>query len=93
MNERSDDKHEKPLPPVQVPLEALSEEILSGIIDNFIQREGTDYGAQEAAYSSKVSQIERQLKRGDVVIAFDPESESVSLVTKNDWKRFSEPSL
>jgi uncharacterized protein YheU (UPF0270 family) len=75
-------------PPIEVPLDALSSEALTGVIDNFIQREGTDYGAHEVEYSVKVQQVMRQLHKGDIKIAFDPESESVSLVTLAQWKRF-----
>jgi uncharacterized protein len=75
-------------PPVEIPPEALSTEAFQGIIDNYILREGTDYGAHEVSHEAKVKQIEAQIKRGDVKIVFDPASETVSLVTKKDFKNF-----
>jgi uncharacterized protein YheU (UPF0270 family) len=41
-------------------------------LKEFILREGTDYGAQEAGMDNKVAQVHRQLARGDVLITFDP---------------------
>lgn len=69
-----------------IPHEQLSIEALNGLIEEFITREGTDYGMDEVPLSVKVEQIKRQLKTGDVVIAFDPTLESVSLMTKHDAK-------
>jgi uncharacterized protein YheU (UPF0270 family) len=76
-------------PPLEIPAESLSEEALLGVIDNFIQREGTDYGVHEVAYESKIEQIKKQISKGRVKIVFDPNIESVSLMTELEWKRFS----
>jgi uncharacterized protein YheU (UPF0270 family) len=81
------DENEKPLPPVEIPIEALSEEALRGIVDNFIMREGTDYGVNEVSYDTKFLQVCRQIKSQDIRIVFDPNSESVTLMTKLDWNR------
>lgn len=80
-----DDKEQ--LPPMEVPKEALSEEALHGIIENFILREGTDYGREEAAFETKFKQIKKQLDNGDIKIVFDPNTETVGIVTKVEWQR------
>lgn len=77
-----------PLPPVEIPLERLNEETLYALIVSFIQREGTDYGAVEAALETKVKQIQGQLRRKEIKIVFDYASESVTLVTANEWRKF-----
>lgn len=82
-----DMEQKEQLPPVEIPKVALSEEALRGIIENFILREGTDYGREEAAFETKFKQILRQLDNSDVKIVFDPNTESVGLMTLNDWKR------
>jgi uncharacterized protein YheU (UPF0270 family) len=74
-------------PPVEVPLDLLSNEALEGIIESFILREGTDYGQNEALHSTKVEQIRKQVARGDIKIVFDPNTESVGLMTKNEFAR------
>lgn len=75
---------EKPTP-IEVPKEALSPEALHGIIESFILREGTDYGRDEVGFEKKYEQVERQLDKGEVKIVFDPESETVGMVTKAEW--------
>lgn len=74
---------------MEVPSEALSDEALRGIIESFILREGTDYGREEVGFDTKVNQIERQLERGDVKIVFDPNTESVGIVTAYEWAKLS----
>lgn len=69
-----------------IPHEQISADALQGLIEEFITREGTDYGETEVSLAQKVVQVKRQLDRGDVVIAFDSATESVSILTKNDAK-------
>jgi uncharacterized protein len=85
----SDIEAEVVKPPLEIPAEALSAEALLGVIDNFIQREGTDYGLNEISYDSKIDQVKRQIAKGKVKIVFDPNIESVSLMTELEWKRHS----
>jgi len=73
--------------PVTIPLDRLSPEALTGIIEEFITREGTDYGHSEASFEDKERAIRRQLERGDAVIVFDPESETANIVLKRDLNR------
>ncbi len=74
---------------IEIPIDRLSAEILSAIIEEFILREGTDYGAQEAGMDNKVAQVHRQLARGDVLITFDPATENCTLLTKHQFQRYS----
>jgi hypothetical protein len=70
----------EPPEPIVVPLDSLSEDALSGLIESFVLREGTDYGAQERSHERKVADVRRQLERGEARIEFDPETESVNVV-------------
>ena len=67
-----------------IPYKELSVDALQGLIEEFITREGTDYGADEVNLDTKVSQVRRQLEKGEVVIVFDSSTESVSLLTRQD---------
>jgi len=67
-------------PPVEVPWTALSAEALRGVIESFVLREGTDYGAREHTHEEKVQQVQTGLERGEVRIMFDPQTESVTLL-------------
>lgn len=73
--------------PVEVPASALSDEVLEALVESYVLREGTDYGAQEISHSKKIEQVKRQLFSGEVRIVFDASTESVSLLTKVDFKR------
>ena len=44
-----------------IPYKQISPDALQGLIEEFITREGTDYGEMEFSLAQKVSQVERQL--------------------------------
>lgn len=71
-----------------IPYQRLSPEALQGLIEEFITREGTDYGWEEIPLGTKVLQVRSQLERGDIVIVFDEKTESVSLLPKRDAEQF-----
>lgn len=71
-----------------IPFERISPDALQGLVEEFITREGTDYGWEEVTLATKVEQVKQQLCRGEVVIVFDPASESVSLLTKHQAREF-----
>lgn len=66
--------------PIEIPMEQLSEAAIKGLIDSFILREGTDYGAHEVSHQSKFQQVFTQLKKNYIKIMFDPETESITLI-------------
>jgi uncharacterized protein len=66
-----------------VPFNELSPEALQGIIQEFVTRDGTDYGETEVALETKIQQILNQLHAGKVVIVFDPKSETCNIVSKD----------
>jgi uncharacterized protein YheU (UPF0270 family) len=73
---------------VELDPEQLSPGALRGLIEEFVTREGTDYGAggatagdePEWSLEEKVTQVYRQLSSGEARIVFDLESESASIV-------------
>lgn len=69
---------------VVVPYERLSAEALEAIIEEFVSREGTDYGDYSHSLSDKVEQVLKQVKLGKAVVLFDPESQNchIELSTK-----------
>lgn len=67
---------------VEVPHEELAPETLRAVIESFVLREGTDYGAHDASFDSKVADVRRQLDRREAVIVYDPVSDSVDIVIK-----------
>lgn len=67
-----------------IPWDSLSDDALVGIIEEFITREGTEYGAVELSLPEKVNQIRLQLEHKQVNIVFDAELGSASLVASDD---------
>jgi len=65
--------------PIEIPMQELPPQTLRAVIEHFVLREGTDYGAQEATFERKVADVLRQLERGEARILFDPASESVTI--------------
>ncbi len=72
------------LQPTEVPMEALPQDVLRSLLEEFVTRDGTDYGAQELALEEKVENLRRRLARGEARIVFDPESESVNIVVPEE---------
>jgi uncharacterized protein YheU (UPF0270 family) len=71
---------ERPEEPVFVPHTELESDTLTRLIEAFVLREGTDYGAREFSLEQKVAHVLRQLERGEARIMFDPNSETVDIV-------------
>lgn len=65
---------------IPIPLGMIKPEQLSGIIQEFILREGTDYGETEFSFEEKEAQVINYLKSGKANIYFDPETETCSIV-------------
>ena len=64
---------------VEIPHRELSATALRGVVEAFVLREGTDYGQRDYSLDEKIAAVMRQLERGEAVIVFDPETESVSI--------------
>jgi uncharacterized protein YheU (UPF0270 family) len=73
------------LPPIEVPPDFIDHETLISVIENFVLREGTDYGATEVSLATKVQQVLRQIKTREAKLYFDPNSDSINLVAPNSW--------
>ena len=65
---------------IEVPPSALSEEALHRLVEEFVTRAGTDYGAVERTLDEKIADVRRQLSRGEAKIVYDPESDTANIV-------------
>jgi len=68
--------------PVIVPYRELAPATLRAVIESFILREGTDYGAQELTLEQKVSRLMLQLESREAQILFDPNTQSVTFAPR-----------
>ena len=67
---------------VEIPHDALSAETLDAMIQEFVLREGTDYGHEEYSLEEKIVEVRKQLNAGKASIVFDEASESFDLIRK-----------
>lgn len=86
MDKSNQTKEDVPAP-IEVPIEKLSEEIIDALIEEFVLREGTDYGAQEISLAKKKEQIRKQLDKELIKVVFDFETATPTLVTLQEFKR------
>jgi len=71
---------------MRIPPESLSADALQGVLEEYISREGTDYGEEELSLEAKVSRLRPQVMRGEVVIVFDEALDCVTLMTREEWR-------
>lgn len=64
---------------MEIPYQELSDEALRALIEEFVLREGTEYGAQDYSLESKVQQVRMQLQAGEVKISYDSESQTCQI--------------
>jgi uncharacterized protein YheU (UPF0270 family) len=69
---------------MDIPYQELSSATLTAVIEEFVLREGTDYGAQEYSLNDKVAQVRKQLEIGEVKINFDAGNQSCQIVSAID---------
>jgi len=67
-----------------IPVNKLSAKALQGVIEEFISRNGTDYGAVEASWETNIKQVKSKLKDGSAVLVFDDETETTNIFLADD---------
>lgn len=69
-----------------IPYQSLSSDVLRAIVEEYISREGTDYGEHELSLEQKVQRLLPQIRAGEVLVVFDEVTESVQLLAKQDYR-------
>ena len=67
-----------------IPVNKLSAKALQGVIEEFISRNGTDYGAMESSLETNIRRVKSKLKDGSVVLVFDDETETTNIFLSDD---------
>lgn len=65
--------------PIEVPHGELAAEVLRCLVEEFVTRDGTDYGTAERTLDEKVAAVMQQLEAGELVIRVDPEHETIDI--------------
>ena len=72
---------------VELSPDDLSPEALRGLVEEFVTRDGTDYGDVERSVDEKIAQVTAQLASGEVRIVFDLETETANIVPRRGPRR------
>ncbi|GAB2189603.1 YheU family protein [Sessilibacter sp. MAH2] len=67
-----------------IPFDKLPKDILINLVEEFVTREGTDYGDYTTELNDKVEQVIAQLKNKKAFVVYDTYSESTSIVSADD---------
>jgi uncharacterized protein YheU (UPF0270 family) len=78
---------------IVIPHQQLSAEALLGVIENYINREGTDYGENVVDLDTKVAQVRGQLDNGKIVLLYDEESATINIITAEAYRKATEDPL
>jgi uncharacterized protein YheU (UPF0270 family) len=74
---------------MEIPWRRLEADTLRRVIEEFVTREGTDYGQTNYNLEQKVQHVLRQLSCGEAILAFDPDSETCHIVPKRQLSRWN----
>lgn len=66
-----------------VPWQALEPETLDNLIEEYVTRDGTDYGEQEISLAHRVEQIRAKLQSGEAVLLFSESTGLCNIVAKD----------
>ena len=67
-----------------IPIERLSPEAIRGVIEEFVLREGTDYGEKETSMETKMYQVKTRLEKGLSVLVFDDASGTSNILSADN---------
>lgn len=69
-----------------IPHKQISADTLQAIVEEFVSREGTDYGHLAYTLESKTRAVIQQLDNGEAHVVYDEESESCSIVSASSLR-------
>lgn len=71
-------------PGIVLSIDALSADALRGLVEEFVTRDGTDYGRVERSTAEKIEDVLDRLRTGEAHIVFDPDTESANIVSATE---------
>ncbi|VAW84145.1 hypothetical protein MNBD_GAMMA18-897 [hydrothermal vent metagenome] len=70
-----------------IPHQQLSDDALYALTDEFVSRNGTDYGEVEISLQRKIEQVIRQIKAGEAFILYSELHESCTIISKQEMQQ------
>ncbi len=74
---------------IVIPYDQLSTDALTGVLEEYASREGTEYGVQDVPLASKVAQLKAQLVNNSACVVFDEDSGTCNLMLSADIDNIS----
>ncbi|MDD9952093.1 MAG: YheU family protein [Zetaproteobacteria bacterium] len=72
-----------------IPTDRIEPLTLDAVIEEFVCREGTDYGQRPISLEDKKSQVYSQLKNGSAVLVFEISTKSTTVIPKEELLKLS----
>jgi len=69
---------------IKIPINRLSPETLERVLEEFVTRDGTEYGKTEVLLETKIRQIKYQLESGSAILVFDKKTETCNIFSAAD---------
>ena len=69
-----------------IPYHLLEADTLTGLIEDFVTRDGTDNG-DETPLQTRIARVRKALQKKQAVIIFDPESQQCQLALRDQVPR------
>lgn len=69
---------------VEVPYSRLRADVVRRVTEEFVSRDGTDYGEVEKTLEEKVADVTRQLERGTATIVYDADTDTINVIRAED---------
>ncbi|GAC35074.1 YheU family protein [Paraglaciecola polaris] len=66
-----------------IPINEISTDALSNLIEGFVLREGTEYGEADCSLADKVEQVRGQLLSGEALLVYSELHETVNIIPKD----------
>ena len=73
---------------INVPISDISAEALTGLLEEYVSRDGTDYGEVEVTIDEKTKVLRKQLEEGELSILFDQETQELDIVMREQMENF-----
>jgi len=72
------------MPIHKIPINKLSAKALQGVIEEYISRDGTDYGEIEVSRETIFRHVKQKLETRLAILIFDDETETTNILLAND---------
>ena len=66
-----------------IPWQRLSADTLQALMEEYVTRDGTDYGVREIPLEERVYKLRKMLNDGEVIISYDEETGSCTFLSSD----------